>query len=89
MRTYNKKKKFEKRIQKSDLGASGAAFGRVWGRFGETLEALGASGAVFWVYFSMFVFGVVFKSAPGGCLAGSWVDFSRRGRGARVPLVVS
>ena len=28
----------------------------------------------------MLVFGVVFKSAPGGFFAGSWVDFSRFGR---------
>ena len=73
-------KQYQKRLYKSDLGASGASFGRVWGRFGERLEALGASWAAFRVHFFMLVFGVVFKSAPGGFFAGSWVDFSRFGR---------
>ena len=57
------------------MGASGAPFGRVWGRVGERLEALGASWAEFWVHFLLLVIGVVFKSAPGGFLVGSLVDF--------------
>ena len=44
------------------------------------MEALGASWVVFWVHVVMLVFGVVFKSAPGGFLAGSLVDFSEFGR---------
>ena len=62
-------------LKKLDLGPSWAPFGRVWGRFWEGFEALGASWAVFWPHFFMLVFGVVSTSTPGGFLAGSWIDF--------------
>ena len=62
------------------MGASGAPFGRVWGRFGERLETLGAAWVAFWVHVFMLVLGVVFKSARGGFFAGSWVVFFRFGR---------
>ena len=54
--------------------------GRFGRGFGRDLGSLGASWAVLGVHFLMLVFGVVCKSAPGGFLAGSWVDFSSFGR---------
>ena len=64
-------KQYQKRLYKSDLGASGASFGRVWGRFGERLGALGASWVVLEAFFFMLLFGVVFKSARGAV----WLGF--------------
>ena len=67
-------KKRSKIQQKSILGGSWAVFGK---GLGKDLEPLGGSWAAFWVPFFMLVFGMVFKSAPGGFFAGSCVDFSR------------
>ena len=83
MRIYDRKKTSQKIFQKSDLGPSWAQFGRVWGRFWEGFEALGASWAVFWAHFFMLVFGVFSTSAPGAFLAGSWIDFGRVGKDFR------
>ena len=51
------------------------------GGFGRDLEALGSSWVVFGALFLMLVFGVVFKRALGGILAGLWLDFRELGKG--------
>ena len=51
------------------------------GGFGRDLEALGASWVVFGALFLILVFGVVFKRALGGILAGLWLDFRGVGEG--------
>ena len=51
------------------------------GGFGRDLEALGASWVVFGALFLILVFGVVFKRALGGILAGLWLDFKGLGKG--------
>ena len=73
MGIYNRKTTSQKRLQKSDLGASWAPFGTGFGRI---LEALGASWAVLRALFFMLVFGVVFKSALGAVWLGFWFDFN-------------
>ena len=60
--------------------------GGVWGGFWEGFEALEASWAVFCIHFFMLAFGVVSKSASGGFLAGSWIDFWGFGRDFGVVL---
>ena len=67
-------------VEKMDLGASWAPFGRVWGRFWEGFGISWGFLGCFGVSFFMLVFGVVCKSAPGGFLAGSWIDFWGYGR---------
>ena len=78
MGIYNRKTTSQKRLQKSDLGASWAPFGTGFGRI---LEALGASWAVLRALFFMLVFGVVSKSALEGIWVGFWPDFEGFGKG--------
>ena len=75
----NRKKTGQKSAKKYDLGASGAPFGRVWKRFWEASEALGASWVDFGGLFFMLVFAVVFKSGLGGFWNRFWLDFGRFG----------
>ena len=78
MGIYNRKTTSQKRLQKSDLGASWAPFGA---GFGRVLQALGASWAVLRSLFFMLVFGVVSKSALEGIWDGLWLDFEGFGKG--------
>ena len=78
MGIYNRKTTSQKRLQKSDLGASWAPFGT---GFGRVLQAPGASWAVLRALFFMLVFGVVSKSALEGIWVGFWFNFEGFGKG--------
>ena len=81
MRICNKKKTAPTSPQKSDLGASWASFGRVRGRLWEGFGGSWGFLGRFWRYFLMLVFGVVFRHALGGILAGLGIDLGGFGEG--------
>ena len=74
------KRQVKKALKISIWECLGLHLGGLGRGFGRDLEPLGVSWAVFWAHFFMLVFGVVSTSAPGGFLAGSWIDFGRVGR---------
>ena len=59
----------------------GSVLGSIWEGSGEVLGGTWGLLGRFWSFFLMLVFGVVFKHALGGILAGLWLDFKGLGKG--------
>ena len=76
-----RKKQPEKAFKNQIWERLGLHLGGFGGGFGRDLEALGVSWVVFGALFLMLVFGVVFKHALGGILAGLWLDLRGLGKG--------
>ena len=76
-----RKKRSKKAIKNQIWERLGLHLGGFGGGFGRDLEALGVSWVVFGALFLMLVFGVVFKHALGGILAGLWLDLRGLGQG--------